>query len=282
MAVKFSIKHIFRLFVISAKMDLAWFLRDTKFALTCIFADMFSNMSTISGILLISSRFEGIGGLSTDEILFMMGYSTIITGLFIMFGSGNNIHISRIIGRGQLEHLFMQPLSIKTQLFTCGFCPFTGGSNFFIGIIMLVIAIHRLSLTITIGWVIALICYVIATMTIIIARSYLFSAAAFYAPVEAEEISTTAVEGTWFLSTFPLSGMPNFIKIPLLTILPEGLMAWFPSICLLGKQSMLLGNYYPFAFAFLISLLSAYIFRKGLRYYVRKGSNRYLPYGYRR
>ncbi len=282
MAVKTKLIRILKLLAISAKMDLVWLLRDTKYALTGITSDIISNLSTVSGVFLIALRFDGIGGLSTDEILFMMAYSTITTGLFIMFGSGNNIHISRIIGRGQLEHLFMQPLSLKAQLFTSGFSPFTGGSNFVVGCIMLIISVKRLSLAVSVGWILSLMVYVLATMTIIVGRAYLVSSAAFYAPVAAEEISMTAIEGTWLLSTFPLSGMPAFLQVSLLTLLPEGLMAWFPSLCLLGKAPLNFTEYYPLAFALILSLIAGYIFRKGLNYYVKKGSNRYVPYGFRR
>jgi ABC-2 type transport system permease protein len=263
-------------------MDLIWLLRDTKLALAGISAEVISNISTISGVFLIASRFGGIGGMSTDEVLFMMAYSTLITGIFVMFGSGNNIHISRIIGRGQLEHLFIQPLPLGVQLSTCGFTPFTGGSSFVAGIILMVITTRRLSLQITFWWIVSLIVYLLVTMTIIIARSYLVSSMAFYAPVAAEEISNTANEGTWFLSTFPLSGMPLFIQVPLLTILPEGLLAWYPSLCLLGRPPLGLTGYYPVIFALLISIAARYIFKKGLRHYVQKGSNRYVPFGFRR
>ncbi len=282
MEVKINIRRILRLLAISAKMDLVWLLRDTKYAGAGILADVISNLSVVSGVYLIAVRFGGIGGMSVDEVLFMMAYSTITTGVFILFGSGNNIHISRIIGRGQLEHLFLQPLPLKVQLTTSGFMPFTGGCNFVIGCILMVTAVRRLSLEITFRWVAALIIYTMATLAIIIARSYLVSTAAFYAPVAAEEISMTAIEGTWQLSTFPLSGMPPAIQVPLLTIIPEGLMAWFPSLCLLGKPPHLFNEYYPLAFALLLSLAAGYLFKKGLNHYVIKGSNRYVPYGFRR
>jgi len=275
-------KRILKLFLISAKLDLMWFLRDTKFALTAMAADVISNLSAVSGMLLIAVRFGGIGGMSTDEILFMMAYSTLVTGLFIVFGSGNNFHISRIIGRGQLEHLFIQPLSLPKQLLTSGFMPFTGGGNLIIGIIMTGVAVQRMQMRISIGWVLALLGSVIVTLAIIVARSYLVASITFYAPVAAEEISTTAIEETWFLSTFPLSGMPKFIQIPLLTFLPEGLMAWFPAMCLLGKPPFYLGEYYPLFFALLLALTAGHFFKRGMRYYIQKGANRYVPYGFRR
>jgi ABC-2 type transport system permease protein len=76
--------------------------------------------------------------------------------------------------------------------------------------------------------------------------------------------------------------MPRFIQIPLLTILPEGLAAWFPSLFLLGKSPLNLTALYPMVFALFLSLIAGYFFRRGLNYYVRKGSNRYVPYGFRR
>lgn len=279
---KVTIKRILRLLAISAKMDLVWLLRDTKYAVIGICGDLFNNLATVSGIFLIATRFGGIGGMNVDEVLFMMAYSTMITGIFTTFGSGNNIHISRIIGRGQLEHLFIQPLPLGVQLSTCGFTPFTSSGNIVVGIVMLVVSVTRLRIEISFIWIAGLAAHLAVTMVIIIARSYLVSSMAFYAPVAAEEISTTAIEGTWLLSTFPLSGMPLSLQIPLLTILPEGLMAWFPALCLLGKPPLNFSAYYPLFYAIAISLAAGVIFRKGMKYYVQKGSNRYVPYGFRR
>ena len=279
---RITIKRIIKLLAISAKVDMVWLLRDTKYATLGILGDMVNNVAAVSGVFLIAVRFGGIGGMSTDEVLFMMAYSTLVTGIFILFGAGNNIHISRIIGRGQLEHLFIQPLQLGVQLLTNGFAPFTGGGNFIVGVVLMVIAVSRLGLNLSLVWILTLIAYLITTMAIIIARAYLVSSVTFYAPVAAEEITYTAIDETWLLSTFPLSGMPRFIQIPLLTILPEGLMAWFPSLVLLGKMQMDLLAYYPMLFAVLIALTASYFFKKGLRHYVTKGSNRYVPYGFRR
>jgi len=282
MADKITLKYIIKLFAISAKVDMVWLLRDTKFAVMGICGDMINNIATVSGVFLIAVRFGGIGGMSTDEVLFMMAYSTLITGIFILFGSGNNIHISRIIGRGQLEHMFIQPLPLSVQLLTSGFAPFTGGGNFVVGIVLMTVAVNRLALDISPLWILTLVAYILVTMVIIIARSYLSSSIAFYSPVAAEEIASTTIDEAWLLSTFPLSGMPRFIQIPLLTILPEGLMAWFPSLILLGKIQYGLIMFYPMLFALLAALTASYFFKRGLKHYVQKGSNRYVPYGFRR
>lgn len=279
---RIAIGRILRLLAISAKMDLVWLLRDTKYAVLGICGDLFNNLATVSGVFLIAARFGGIGGMNEDEVLFMMAYSTMITGIFTTFGSNNNIHISRIIGRGQLEHLFIQPLPLGVQLSTSGFTPFTSSVNIAAGFVMMTVAVTRLRLGVTLLWVAGLCAHLVTTMAIIVARSYLVSSAAFYSPVAAEEISTTMIEGTWLLSTFPLTGMPPYIQIPLLTVLPEGLMAWFPALCLLGKPPLNFGAYYPMFFALALSIAAGIVFRKGLRYYVQKGSNRYFSRGFRR
>ncbi|MCL2820555.1 MAG: ABC transporter permease [Oscillospiraceae bacterium] len=279
---RITFKRIIKLLMIAAKVDMVWLLRDTRFAIMGILGDVINNLAMVSGVFLIAVRFGGIGGMTTDEVLFMMAYSTLVTGIFMLFGSSNNIHVSRIIGRGQLEHMFIQPLPLSTQLLTNGFSPFTSSSNFIVGVILMMIAINRLEINVSAVWMLTLIAYLIATMIIIIARAYLVSSIAFYAPVAAEEITYTAIDETWLLSTFPLSGMPRFVQIPLMTILPEGLMAWFPALILLNKIQAGLLAYYPMLFALLSALTAGYFFRKGLRYYVQKGSNRYVPYGFRR
>jgi hypothetical protein len=58
---KISLRRITKLLSISAKMDLLWLLRDTKFAMLGISGDMVNNAATVSGVFLIASRFGWIG-----------------------------------------------------------------------------------------------------------------------------------------------------------------------------------------------------------------------------
>jgi len=281
MGVKIAVRRIIKLFGISAEMDLAWLLRDTKYAVIMIVSDIIQNIGMCSGMFLLAFRFGGICGMSANEVLFMSAYSSLITGLFLMFGARNNIEVSRLIGRGQMEHMFLQPLSLKAQLFTCSFQPFTNTGSLLTGIVLMCVAAARLHLHITGLWICMLLGYLLATMATITARAYLVSALAFYSP-SAEDISFLIVNETWYMSTFPLGGMPAFVVFPLLTIMPEGLMAWFPSLCLLGRPPLHLTAYYPVIFALFITLAAGIVFKKGLNHYVRKGSNRYVPWGFRR
>jgi len=278
-----KIKQILRLYGLYAKMDLAWLLRDKTFALLAVSADVISNLSSVTGVFLLAWRFDGIGGMNRFEVLFMLAYVTIVTGIFQTFCSGGNTgHISRIVGRGQMEHMFIQPLSLPTQLFTMGFIPFTGSSNVFSGSILMIIATVNLDIVLPWWWILSLIGNMIITMSIILGQSYLASSLTFYAPVQAEEISTYVIDSFGYISTFPLSGMPLYLQLPLITIIPTGLLAWFPTLALFGKAPLNLSAWYPLLFAVLLWMLASKFFRKGMKHYVTKGINRYHPMGHRR
>ena len=275
----YGIKRYFQLLKIYARMDLASLMRDGKFMAIVIIADIVSNISSISGIFLLAWKFGGIGGMDRFEVLFMLAYGNIVMGFLNMMGGCNALFPSRIIGRGQWEHMFIMPVPYAVQL-TVGIFPFTGSSSFLSGIGMLWVAVCHMETVMPWWWPGMLILQLIISMVIVVAFSYLFSSLAFYAPVQCEEISSVVVYSMERTMTFPLSGMPMYIRYPLLTIFPAGLMAWFPTMILLGKAATLEGIY-PAIFALLISLTATYYFRKGFRYYVKKGINRYVSGGHR-
>ena len=161
-----------------------------------------------------------------------------------------------------------------------GFFPFTCSGRFLSGVVLMCAA--EANLTAALPWwrIFLLIGNIFISMTIVVGLSYLVSSLAFYAPVQCEEISTTVRYSVEYTATFPLSGMPIYMKIPLLTIFPAGLIAWFPTLVILGKTPIL-SNIYPLIVAAVISLAASYFFRKGFRYYVKKGINRYHAGGHR-
>ena len=274
-----TIKRYFELLKIYARMDLASLTRDLKFMIVVIISDIVSNISSISGIFLLAWKFGGIGGMDQFEVLFMLAYGNIVMGFLNMMGGCNALFPSRIIGRGQWEHMFIMPLPYAVQL-TVGIFPFTGSSNLLSGIALLCVAMHNMDAVLPWWWLGALIFQLILSMVIVVSLSYLFSSLAFYAPVQCEEISSTVIYSVEHTRTFPLSGMPLYIKYPLLTIFPAGLMAWFPTMIILGK-TFVFGNFYPAIFALIISFTAAYFFKKGFKFYVKKGINRYVSGGHR-
>ena len=280
MAGKVTIKRYFELLKIHARMDLGALLRDTKFMLLAIFSDICSDISAISGIFLLAWKFGGLGGLNRYEVLFMLAFGGIVNGIIMIFDSSNASYPSRIIGRGQWEHMFIMPLPFGVQL-TSGFFPFTCSGKLVSSIIMMWVAATNLSYALPWWWGLALIGNVIISMVIILALSYWLSSLAFYAPVQCEEISSKLRYSIEYTATFPLSGMPPYMKFPLLSIFPAGLIAWLPTLIILGKAPSFAGAY-QLIFAALVSSGAYYFFRKGFKYYVQKGINRYVSGGHRR
>lgn len=273
------VKRFLRLMAIHARMDLAWLLRDTKFAIFAITSDFISNISSITGVFLLAWRFDGIGGMDKFEVLFMLGFVNVVFGLLFLLAGNNNLYVSRIIGRGQLEHMFIQPVPIGVQLLTCGFFPFTCSAQFMTGVGVCVAALYNLSININILWVLLFMGFVLVSSLIVVALCYLASSITFYAPVQCEEITTHVMDSLGHTSTFPLSGMPSYLKLPLITIFPAGLISWFPSMILMGKDLGDLPTFLPLVIAAILCILAGLAFKKGMNYYVKKGINRYTSAG---
>lgn len=260
-------------------MDLASLMRDGKFMALVMAADLISNVSAVSGIFLLAWKFGGIGGMDRFEILFMLAYGNIVMGFLNMMGGCNALFPSRIIARGQWEHMFIMPLPYGVQL-TVGIFPFTGSSSFLSGTALLIVALCNLEVSLPWWWPGLLVLQLAVSMVIVVSLSYLLSSLAFYAPVQCEEISGTVIYSVERAMTFPLSGMPAYIRYPLLTLFPAGLTAWFPTMILLGKTAAF-ENFYPAVFALFIAFTAAHFFKKGFRYYVKMGINRYVSGGHR-
>jgi len=277
-----KLRYILRLYALYVKMDLAWLFRDRTFAILAIMTDLISNLSSVMGVFLLAWRFDGIGGMGRFHVLFMLGYATIINGIYISFGAFNTANISRRIGRGQLEHMFIQPVSLPVQLITGGFFPITGGSNIISGAVVMAVATANIGVTLPWWWVLSLVANILISFAVLMGASYLASSLAFYAPVQAEEISSYVIDSFSHISTFPLSGMATGLQVSLISLIPVGLLAWFPTLALFGNAPFNLPTLYPLLFAAVLWLIATYFFRKGLSFYVKKGINRYHPMGHRR
>lgn len=283
-----NLKTLFRLYRHYAKMDLLWFLRDTRYFLLQFLSDTVSGGCTIAGVYLLSLRFQGFCGFNREEILFMMGYSVFIDGLYMMFFIGYNTGmISRIIGRGQLDHFVIQPVPIWTQLLAQGFSPFSGSPMVIFGAALTWYGAEKASIVMGPGWIVLFLLYGSCSCLIVFSFICLLSCTAFYAPAAAEEIAMVGKDLFSSLKTYPLGNMKAGMKGLFLTVIPIGLSAWFPSLLLLqaGKQGLSslklpAALYLPTASAILLTT-SILLFKKGMKHYAAFGSPRYTGFGHR-
>lgn len=276
-----TIKCLIRNFGIYGKLDLCWFLRDTRYCLMQILCDLIASGSSIVGVFLLSIRFDGIGGMTREEILFMLGYATLVDGVNSLFFIGNNSsYISRIIGRGQLDHRMIQPVPLWIQLLTQGFCPASGSCKLLCGIALTAYSLHILDFSVSVLWIAGLIFSVVCSALIILSFTYLVSTLAFYAPVAAEEIAIVSNDLFVSLKSYPLGGIAPLWQGIFCTVLPVGLAAWFPSQVLLNQGQLPFAPLTAVAAAVFLAAASLF-FRKGLIYYAKNSCPRYSGFGHR-
>ena len=277
------LRMAFRLLALAARMDMMWLLRDTRSCLLVMATDLIGTVSGIAGVVLMSARFGGIGGMTEDQVLFLLGYATCIDGLFMLFfGMTNNGMISRVIGRGQFDHMLIQPVSLPVQIFCTGFIPFTGSSVLLGGVTVTAIAANRIGLSANPLWIPAMVGSLFASLGLILAFSFLIGSSAFWAPVAAEEVCMSAVGFFDATKRFPLGGLPVPLQLLYCTVLPAGLVAWLPASRILGLPAAGLTTFFLVLAALLVGSAATLVFRKGLRHYAKYGSTRYTDHAHRR
>ena len=274
------IRKIFRQWRVQAYLDFMWMTRDFKFCIINIVSDIILNLSGVAAVFLLAERFQGIGTWSTKQIVFMLGYAALVHGVMDMGFSYNIMHISRRIGRGQLDHILIQPQPIWTALLTEGFMPFSGSWSFLTGVGITFWALTQIELSITFIWCLYFALNLLSSCAVVLGFSYLWGSLAFWAPVGAEEINSQTTRFVSQHRTFPLDGLGKRLQNGLLSILPVGFVAWYPSRALMHITSSETLWHTPIA-ALIFMILATLAFKKGLNYYEQTGSQRYLGWGHR-
>lgn len=277
-----TLRRLVRLWQVYGSMDLIWLTRDTKQALIWSISDLIMSAAGVTATMLIAERFAGIGPWTKDQVLFMMGYAVAVEGILATSFNYNVLHISRRVGRGQLDHVLIQPQPLWMALLTEGFAPFEGAAVFLLGAGLLAWATVRLGLAVSGGWLAALALNLVASTAVVVSFSFIWGSLAFWAPRAAEEISSSAVDIVSQLKRFPLDGLAPLVRVSLLTCLPSGLAAWLPSRYLLGQQAGAWAAAVTPLAALLFGALAAWVFGKGLVHYGRTGAQRYTDFGHRR
>lgn len=277
-----TVRRLFRLWRLYGTIDLLWMMRDLTSMLTFVLTDIVVGTATVAGTWLLAERFHGIGRWTTPQILFMLGYAMLVTGLPDIFFNYNIAYISRRIGRGQLDHTLLQPLPLWMALLTEGFSPFSAAMGLIPGLALLLWAITKVGLVVTPGWLALLALNLVASMAVALAFTVIWGSLAFWAPRAAEEINSASWQLLNQLKSFPLDGMGPALLGGLLSIVPVGLLAWYPSRALLGIDHTGYGMFVTPAAAIVLAALAAWVFWRGMLQYGRTGSQRYLALGHRR
>lgn len=277
-----ALRDVCRLWGLYARMDLNWLMQDLTSVVIVVLSEALQNLSSMAGVLLLAIRFGGVGGLKADEVLFMLGFYQLADGLgWMIFGNYNVIHLSRRIGRGQVDHMLIQPRPLWMQLLTEGFMPFSGCHGFLIGVALTGIAIHRLGIQLSFAWLGLLGFYLLIHMLLMLSQCVLYGSMAFWRPVACEEISSMVVDMNNQLGKFPLFGLPEWLLGIFHTVLPIGLMGYLPALSLLGQLGKPAAITLPFVVCGLFVTAALICFQKGLKHYEQYACNRYKEMGHR-
>jgi ABC-2 type transport system permease protein len=267
---------------VAAYLDLLFLTRSPQQVLGYLVTDALLALAGAAGTLLLAARFSGIGAWSRPQVLFMLGYALLASGLLTVLFGYNVLYISRRLGRGQLDHTLLQPQPLWLALLTEGFMPFSGAAELVPGLALLLSALDGMHLRPASGWGALLLLNLAGSAAVVAGFSYGWGALAFWAPRAAEEISSSALQAMSQLKSFPLDGAGALLTGGLLSALPAGFVAWYPCRALLGLDptpgAVLVT---PLAGAAVLALALG-VFRRGIHHYARTGSQRYSDFGHRR
>ncbi len=275
------IRLILRGWRVQTYLDLMQLLRNRSTLLTYAFSEVILAAASVTGMVLLASKFGGIGAWSRAEIFFLLGYALTVGSLLEMFFGYNVRYISRRIGRGQLDHLLIQPRPIWIALFTEGFGLISCILSLIPGFLLLGWAITHKPIEISALWLFWFVLNLWASVGVVLGFGFAVGSLAFWSPRGAEEICSPLNRIFGQLQVFPLDGL-GIVAGGLLTVLPVGFSAWFPAKALLAvplSPSSLLIT--PLAALGFLGLgLCAFV--RGMAHYRQTGSQRYVDYGHRR
>jgi ABC-type uncharacterized transport system permease subunit len=264
-----------------AWLDFIWVTKSLQSFLLYYFGEVTIHLASLTSILLLAERFNGLGPWSKMQIVFMLGYAAMATGLLDIFFGFNVLFIGRRLGRGQFDHTLIQPQPLWMALLTDGFNPFAASGSLLTGIGLTLWAGSQLDLILTPGWALTFGLNLLASAGVVLAVMFFWGSLAFFAPRAAEEINTPLSRMFDHLKLFPLDGLSAGMLSGLLVAMPVGFVAWYPCRALLGLDPAWYAPGLTPAAALLFGLAALWLFRLGLGHYRRVGSARYREMGHR-
>ncbi|HEY4025119.1 MAG TPA: ABC-2 family transporter protein [Candidatus Dormibacteraeota bacterium] len=270
-----------RLFGAGARLNAIRILRTREQAIAHTVTDFIWHSGAMLAPILVAVRFGHIGPWPVAAVVFMLAYWTIVSSLLDALGD-NTFFISQRIGRGQLDHVLVQPQPLWRILLTEGFTPLDFWPTLALGLALMAWSVAPLHVTVNPGWFGLLGINLLASMGVQTAFLYAWGSLAFWAPRGAEEISSAAGSLIGEVG-FPLDPVPRALRVALVSAVPSGLLSWLPSRALLHLTGAGAVDAWltPLA-AIVLGAFAVVLFRLGLRRYRHTGSRRYTDHGHRR
>jgi ABC-2 type transport system permease protein len=221
-----GLRRLLRLWGLYGRMDLLYFARGPHTAIPWYVSEIVVGLAAVTATFLLAQRFDGIGAWTKPQVFFLLGYALLVRGLIETFFSYNIAFISRRIGRGQLDHIFVQPLPVWMVLLVEGFAPVGATSSLVAGLgLLLWSATSQLHLAVSAAWCGLLVVHLVASMAVVLSFAYIWGSLAFWAPRAAEELNSHTYQLSYQLAPFPLDSLSGLALASLVTVVPVGLVA---------------------------------------------------------
>src|SRR6266511_4158487 len=172
-----SVRRVMELWGLYARLDMLYVLRGSQTALSFYLSDLIMGVAAVTAMFLLAQRFDGIPPWTRDQMLFLLGYALLVRGTIDVFFNYNISFISRRIGRGQLDHVLVQPQPRWMLLLP--------------GLLLIGWSLVQLQVPLTLAWLGLLAMSLVCSVVVVLAFSYAWGSLAFWAPRSAEELNSS-------------------------------------------------------------------------------------------
>lgn len=229
-------------------------------------ASMFLNNAMRFLILVfIFNMVDKIKGWSFDQMLFLYGFSTMVTGLWHCFFI-NVISLPYYIRTGEFDRFLLRPVNLLFQI-TIDSLDEDGWGELLLGIALVLFAYVRLGLPF---WKLPLLApLAMSGCAILIAISLLLSAVSFISigGVPIMELMLKMFEFT----KYPVNIFNQSLKIILSSVIPLGFVTFYPSMVFLGSNALIYLALVPFVSAAYF-MFAYFIWNYSIKFYVSSGN----------
>lgn len=227
----------------------------------------------ILSIYFLFEKFITVAGWHFWEIVYLYGLTTVSMGLAQLLSSGLS-YIPTFVRTGEFDRYLTRPLSPLIQILPYAFDIHRVG-RVIQGTIAIFVALYMREITFGF-YELWLILSTLLSASIVYFSLFLMGATTTFWTIQSSELFNSFTYGGMELSKYPVSIYQPWLRFIFIFIIPVGLVSYFPSVALFGKNEPLgFPQYFQYItpIASLIFLyLSLTFWKFGIKHYQSTGS----------
>lgn len=216
-------------------------------------------------LVFIFNLVDNIKGWSFDQMLFLYGFSTMVTGLWHCFFI-NVISLPYYIRTGEFDRFLLRPVNLLFQI-TIDSLDEDGWGELLLGLALVLVAYSRLGLPL---WKLPLLVpLALSGSAIFIAVSLLLSSVSF---ISVGGVPVMELMGKMFEFTkYPVNIFSQSLKVILTCVIPLGFAVYYPGLVFLGPETLPYLILAPVVSA-VYFMFAYFVWNYSIKFYVSSGS----------